>query len=76
MSRTKKLVIEWDGKAVPEALKKAPPGRYVVEVATDEALLSEEEDQGIRDALDQLDAGGGRSLADVIREIRSASVPR
>ena len=72
----KKLVIEWDGKHVPEGLKKAPPGRYVLQSVPGDTGLSEVEDQGLRAALDQLDAGQGRTLADVIQEIRSGSQRR
>jgi hypothetical protein len=66
----KKIVIQWDGEHVPEALKGAPPGRYVLQALAGEAPLTDEEDLGLRRALDQLDAGQGRSLADVVREIR------
>jgi len=76
MGRTKKLVIEWDGVHVPEALKKAPPGKYVLESVPEHAAVTEEEDDGLREALDQLDAGQGRSLADVIRDIRSSAARR
>lgn len=69
----KKVVIDWDGEHVPEALKNEPPGRYVLQSVDEEVPLTEEEDRGLRQALDQLDAGQGRSLADVIREIQGGS---
>ena len=71
----KKLVIEWDGQHVPEALKKAPPGRYVLQAISDEVVLSEKDDLGVRDALNQLDANQGASLVGAIQAIQSR-VPR
>lgn len=75
MGRTKRLVIEWDGEHLPEALKNAAPGRYALEALAD-VPLSDDEDAGLRAALDQLDAGQGRSLAEVIQEIRSGYTRR
>lgn len=67
----KKKVIQWDGKNLPEALKTIPPGQYALE-PIDEAPLTDAQEQGIRDALKQLDAGQGRSLAEVISELRAS----
>ena len=69
----KKLMIEWDGQHLPEGLLGVPPGRYVLEVVDSGDPLTPEADQGLREALDQLDAGQGLSLADVVREIRAGS---
>ena len=60
--------IEWDGHTVPAELKSLPPGRYVVE-ATSEAL-TEDDESGIMEALDSLDADRGVPLEDVVRELR------
>jgi hypothetical protein len=63
-------VIIWDGKNLPEGLREVPPGRYLLEAMQDVAALSAEEEHGIQEALKELEAGKGRSLADVLFEIR------
>ena len=65
-----KPVIKWDGKHLPKELKSLPPGRYSLEVVQDAASLTKEERRGILKALRELDAGEGRSLSEVISEIR------
>ncbi len=65
-----KRVIAWDGKNLPDGLREVPPGRYALEPIQDLVPLSEEEEQGIREALRELDAGKGKSLAEVVAEIR------
>jgi hypothetical protein len=72
----KKLLIDWDGEHLPAELKTAPPGRYLLQAVSLDTELSGNEDQGITDALRQLDAGEGRSLADVIQEIRAGTSRR
>lgn len=69
----KKVMIEWDGEHLPEELRSVPPGRYLLEVVDGGESLTPEAEQGLRDALDQSDAGQGLSLADVVREIRANS---
>jgi hypothetical protein len=66
----KRLAMVWDGEHIPEVLKKAPPGRYRLELVDDGASLTPAQDLGIQAALDQLDAGGGRTLSDVLGELR------
>jgi hypothetical protein len=68
MNRMDAMVIEWDGQQVPDELRQLPPGRYVIERAAD--ALTPAEDAGIAEALDQLDAGQGIDLADVLRAVR------
>jgi len=65
----KPRVIDWDGSRIPEELKKLPPGQYAIE-PVDQPPLSEVEEKGILTALEELDAGRGIPLADVVREIR------
>ena len=67
----KPKVIDWDGSHIPEELRRLPPGRYAVEPIDQPSPLTPEEEAGILAGLDQLDAGGGIPLADVVREIRS-----
>lgn len=50
------IVIEWDGLELPEQLKELPQGRYLV-VSVDALPLTEEEDAGLRAALDSMAAG-------------------
>lgn len=69
-------VIEWDGSHIPEELKRLPPGRYAIESVDQVATLTEEEEAGILAGLNELDAGRGIPLADVVREIRRSSSKR
>lgn len=72
----KPTIIDWDGSRVPLELRDLPPGRYAVEPVDDAVPLTPEEEAGIQRALDQLDAGRGISLADLVREIRGGSAKR
>lgn len=63
-------VIEWDGTEVPRALRQLPPGRYVVTPVDDLEELTEEEDAGIRLALDEAEAGLGLDIDEVMREMK------
>jgi len=68
------IVIDWDGVNVPPELQVLPPGRYIVEPASDGlGSLTPEEEDGIVAALKSLDAGRGIPLSDVIREIRGSA---
>lgn len=66
------LVIEWNGTELPEALRSLPPGRYLIEPVDDEPVLTPEEDAGLREAMDDLDAGHGVSLQDALTHARRA----
>ena len=59
-----------DGEHLPEGLEQVPPGRYILEAIGDETPLSSDAEEGIFDALRQIDAGEGRSLHEVIEDIR------
>jgi hypothetical protein len=65
-----KPVIKWDGKHLPKEPKRLPRGRYSLEVVQDATPLTKDEQRGILKALRELDAGKGRSLLEVISEIR------
>jgi hypothetical protein len=60
-------IIEWDGSHVPAELRGLPPGRYLVEPLG--APLTAQEEEGIREALEELDAGRGIPFDDVMREL-------
>ena len=68
-------VIRWDGKSIPEELKKLPPGSYAIESIEQVPSLTDEEERGISSALQELDAGKGIPLSDVVNEIRRRSRP-
>jgi hypothetical protein len=65
-------IIEWDGENVPDNLRQLPAGRYIVEYVDDFDIteLTEEEEAGIRRALDQVDAGLTLPGAEALRAIR------
>lgn len=60
-------IIEWDGSHIPEELRGLPPGRYLVEPLS--APLTAQEEQGIREALEDLDAGRGIPFEDAMSEL-------
>ncbi len=66
----KSIVIDWDGEHLPPELRKAPPGKYLLEQTGDSGRLTSAQERGLRRALDQLDAGLGMSLAEVLAELR------
>lgn len=68
-------VINWDGRRVPDELRKLPPGQYTIAPVDQSPSLTDDEEAGVRAGLDELDAGRGIPLADVIREIRG-NAPR
>jgi hypothetical protein len=62
-------VLTWNGKDLPAELRELPAGRYIVEAIEDIPALTEEEDEGLRQALASLRSGKGRSLAQVRQRI-------
>jgi hypothetical protein len=52
-------VIDWNGSDIPEALRRLPAGRYVVEPLDEPPSLSPDEEEGIIRALESLRAGHG-----------------
>jgi hypothetical protein len=61
--------LHWNGKDLPEALQDLPPGTYVVEAVEQPSLLTAEEDRGLQTALASLQAGKGRTRAQVQQTI-------
>ena len=55
-------VLTWNGKDLPAELRELPAGRYLVEAIDDIPALTEDEDEGLRQALASLRAGQGRSV--------------
>jgi hypothetical protein len=68
-------LIHWDGTHIPDGLRKLPPGSYAIESVEQVPSLTDEEERGIASALQELDAGKGISLSDVVNEIRRGSRP-
>jgi len=64
-------VLDWDGKNIPDELRRLPPGRYVLE-PFDEVALTPDEEEGIRKALASLETGKGLSQQQVQRKVTSA----
>jgi len=64
-------VLHWNGKDIPEELRELPAGRYVVEAVDRATTLSDDEEQGLAEALASLHAGEGRTLDQVRQTIGS-----
>jgi hypothetical protein len=62
-----RVVLDWNGEDLPDELRQLPAGRYVVESGDDAPELTEDEEEGIRQALASLRAGKGRT-ANQVRE--------
>ncbi|MCI0574054.1 MAG: hypothetical protein L0Y66_25245 [Myxococcaceae bacterium] len=62
-------VLDWNGKDIPESLRRLPAGRYVVESVDDAPELTPDEEEGLRQALGSLAEGRGRSAEEVRRAI-------
>ena len=58
-------VLKWNGKDLPDELRKLPEGRYVIESLDAVPALTPEEEQGLEEALEQLHRGEGVDLKDV-----------
>jgi hypothetical protein len=65
-------VLNWNGKDVPEELRSLPAGQYAVE-PVDEVPppLTEEEEEGLREAIAEIQAGQGESPEEVIRNVEA-----
>lgn len=59
-------VVYWNGTDLPDELRDLPVGRYVVESADEAPDLTDEEEEGLHQALASLRRGEGRS-ADQVR---------
>lgn len=64
---------EWDGSRIREGLRKLPPGQYMIESIDEAPQLTEPEERGILGSLDELDAGLGIPLTDLVRETRGST---
>jgi hypothetical protein len=64
------VVIEWNGREVPGALLELPPRRYMIEPVDDLLDLTPEEESGLMQAMDSLNAGHSVPLEEVLAELR------
>jgi hypothetical protein len=72
-------VVEWDGATfpselralLPTALRDLPPGRYVMEPLVDDDELTPEEEAGILEAIDEIEAGLGIPWEEAHRQLRA-----
>jgi hypothetical protein len=58
-------VLNWNGKDVPEELRKLPEGRNVIESVDAVSAVTPEEEQGLEEAIAALDRGEGADVDDV-----------
>ena len=63
------VLLNWNGKELPEELRDLPSGRYVLEPVDKIMDLTSEEEAGLEDAARSLDAGEGLSLDEVKRRL-------
>lgn len=68
-------IIHWNGRDLPEQLRTLPAGDYAVQGAGELLQLSADEEEGLRAAMQSLDAGNGVAheelRARVLRHFRS-----
>jgi len=64
------IIIEWNGSEIPQGMRDLPPGRYVVEALDEPITLTPEQEGGLMRAMDDLDAGRGRPLAEALSHAR------
>lgn len=65
------IQIDWDGTHVPDDFRKLPPGTYLVQFVEATHELTAEEEAGIIEALDDLDAGHAVPYEEAMRELRA-----
>ncbi len=65
-------VLHWNGKDLPEELRELPAGRYALEPVDAVPPLTEEEEEGLRQALASLRAGRGRTVEQVRQTVDAA----
>jgi hypothetical protein len=58
-------VLKWNGKDVPEELRRLPEGRYDIESVDAVSAVTPDEEQGLEEAIAALDRGEGPDVDDV-----------
>ncbi len=64
------VIIDWNGTEVPQAFRDLPPGRYLIETLDEPPLLTPDQEAGLLRAMDELDAGRGRAVDQVLARVR------
>lgn len=70
------LVIDWNGSDLPEALKRLPAGRYVIQKVGDLPELTQEEEDRLITSLESLKSGRAVSHEQVRTAILKRWDPR
>jgi hypothetical protein len=65
-------ILKWNGNDIPEELRSLPAGRYVVEALDETPALTPEEEEGLVEALRELDKGEGEP--DLIARVEVTTV--
>jgi hypothetical protein len=65
------IILNWNGKDVPEKLKSLPAGRYVLQDVHPTLDLDSEQQDGLERALDSLESGAGLGDIEVLKALRS-----
>lgn len=63
--------IDWDGTKLPKNVLPLPPGLYLLTSVDDDTRMSEEEELGVMQALDEMEAGQVFDYDEVMRDLRS-----
>ena len=65
-------IVEWDGTTLRSELSDLPPGRYVMEpLVDDDEELTPEEEEGILEAIAEIEAGLGIPSEEARRQLRA-----
>jgi hypothetical protein len=67
------IVIDWDGKHLPEALRTLAPGRYIVAPHADLLNLTEEDIARPYDAIDDLQLGNDQTDCAILAKLARLS---
>ena len=68
-------VLRWNGRDLPEELRSLPPGDYVVSPLMDDHALSPDEEEGLEEALDEVDRGEAVASEEVWRSLAERRRP-
>ncbi len=69
--RTMAHVLKWNGKDLPDELRMLPAGDYVVERVDAAPALSDEQEEGLRAAMAEIDAGLAETPEDLRRHLEA-----
>jgi len=68
------VLLNFDGKELPEEMRSLPSGRYVLQSVDEVPLLTSEEEDGLEEAAQSLDRGEGLSPDELRAELKR--IPR